>query len=88
MRAWLALSAAFVALTVLLALTDSHGVISPTLERFPVFYRAVGLVVLGVWTWGVNIQYLAAHGVHMGVLLQPDPRAAVRDRTTIWERAA
>lgn len=73
----MALSSVYVVLTVATALADSKGAVSPSLERFPIFYRAIGLIVLGVWTWGLNVQYLAAHGIHMGVLLQAEGRVAV-----------
>jgi hypothetical protein len=50
------------------------------LAHLPVFYRAAGLGVLGVWAWGLNVHGMARSGVSMAVLLQSDSRTAVRAR--------
>eukprot|EP01012_Entosiphon_sulcatum_P055207 TRINITY_DN7681_c0_g1_i1.p1 TRINITY_DN7681_c0_g1~~TRINITY_DN7681_c0_g1_i1.p1 ORF type:complete len:446 (+),score=50.68 TRINITY_DN7681_c0_g1_i1:48-1385(+) len=54
---------------------------------FPLYYRAVALLVLGGWCWGLNVQYLDRCNIEYTALFEMEPSGKVHYRT-VYSTAA
>lgn len=46
-------------------------------QVFPIYYRAVGLFIFGMWCWGINVKFLSRYGIDVLKLFHSRKKSSI-----------